>query len=124
MFAFTSLNAHSSRSHAIVMLTIAKRPVGSGASGVGGGNAVQQDASNVKVGKLFLVDLAGSERLKKSRSTGAAPSQGATPALCLYYSLYSTLQSPLSVHPIWHRQHRWSLHRFCYAWYQVLKPGT
>ena len=63
MFAFTALNAHSSRSHAIVMLTITKRPAA----------APQNRAlgQKVKVGKLFLVDLAGSERLKKSRSTGA-----------------------------------------------------
>ena len=64
MFAFTALNAHSSRSHAIVMLTIAKR-----ARGVAG--ARRGDKQRVRVGRLFLVDLAGSERLKKSRSTGA-----------------------------------------------------
>jgi hypothetical protein len=64
VFAFTNLNAHSSRSHAIVMLTIAKRPV----SAAGAKSGLAQ---KVKVGKLFLVDLAGSERLKKSRSTGA-----------------------------------------------------
>lgn len=66
VFAFTALNAHSSRSHAIVMLTIVKRP-----------KAAPQNRTvvgqKVKVGKLFLVDLAGSERLKKSRSTGAPP---------------------------------------------------
>ncbi|KAK9904052.1 hypothetical protein WJX75_003480 [Coccomyxa subellipsoidea] len=62
VFAFTALNAHSSRSHAIVMLTIMKRR-----------NAAPQNRAlgqKVKVGKLFLVDLAGSERLKKSRSVG------------------------------------------------------
>ena len=71
--AFTSLNAQSSRSHAIVMLTIAKRPVGAKTGLVEGGAkpGSRQLAHKVKVGKLFLVDLAGSERLKKSRSTGA-----------------------------------------------------
>jgi kinesin family protein 5 len=58
--AFTALNACSSRSHAVVQLTVARR-------GGGGGAAAQR----VRVGKLYMVDLAGSERLKKSRSTGA-----------------------------------------------------
>lgn len=60
--AFTALNAQSSRSHGIVMLTIIKRP-----SSTPKNRAVGQ---KVKIGKLFMVDLAGSERLKKSRSTG------------------------------------------------------
>ncbi|KAK9830355.1 hypothetical protein WJX72_011239 [[Myrmecia] bisecta] len=60
--AFTNLNAHSSRSHAIVMLTVIKRRrLGATSRG---------EVQKVKVGKLFIVDLAGSERLKKSRSTG------------------------------------------------------
>lgn len=75
MFAFTALNAHSSRSHAIVMLTITKRP-----AMAPNNRALGQ---KVKVGKLFLVDLAGSERLKKSRSTGALLSRPLlTPHLC------------------------------------------
>ena len=61
--AFTALNAQSSRSHGIVMLTIVKRP----SSATPKDRAVGQ---KVKVGRLFMVDLAGSERLKKSRSTG------------------------------------------------------
>jgi len=60
-FAFTQLNAHSSRSHAIVMLTVIKRTRASTAP---------KGDGKVKVGKLFIVDLAGSERLKKSRSEG------------------------------------------------------
>jgi len=63
-FAFTQLNAHSSRSHAIVLLTVVKRrkqAVGSPPS---------KEDCKVKVGKLFIVDLAGSERLKKSHSEG------------------------------------------------------
>ena len=62
--AFTALNAQSSRSHGIVMLTIIKRP-----SSMPKNRAVGQ---KVKIGRLFMVDLAGSERLKKSRSTGEA----------------------------------------------------
>ncbi|EIE22665.1 kinesin-domain-containing protein [Coccomyxa subellipsoidea C-169] len=75
VFAFTALNAHSSRSHAIVMLTIMKRP-----------NAAPQNRAlgqKVKVGKLFLVDLAGSERLKKSRSTGLRASEAVSINLSL-----------------------------------------
>lgn len=58
--AFTALNAASSRSHAVLMLTVVKRtPLSEGG-----------DLQRVRVGKLFMVDLAGSERLKKSGSTG------------------------------------------------------
>ena len=70
MYAFTRLNAHSSRSHALVLLTVAKRRVIAGAAGP------MPSADNVSmkanVGRLYMVDLAGSERLKKSMSTGAA----------------------------------------------------
>lgn len=60
--AFTALNAHSSRSHAVMMLSVARRKhVGGGA-----GAAIER----VQLGRLFMVDLAGSERLKKSKSTG------------------------------------------------------
>lgn len=54
--AFTELNAHSSRSHAVVIFTVVRKqmdPFGN---------------DNMTTGKLFLVDLAGSERLKKSKS--------------------------------------------------------
>ena len=64
VFAFTRLNAHSSRSHAIVMLTIIKRHRTAPGQEEG-------PLQRVKIGKLFMVDLAGSERLKKSLSTGA-----------------------------------------------------
>ncbi|EFJ28839.1 hypothetical protein SELMODRAFT_92509, partial [Selaginella moellendorffii] len=60
-FAFTRLNAHSSRSHTIAMLTVEKK-----APGI---------SEKVLVGKLFLVDLAGSERLKKSGSEGLRASE-------------------------------------------------
>lgn len=63
VFAFTRLNAHSSRSHAIVMLTIIKRHRTAPGQEEG-------PLQRVKIGKLFMVDLAGSERLKKSLSTG------------------------------------------------------
>lgn len=65
--AFTHLNAHSSRSHAIVMLTVIKRRRSSTPK------ALEQE--KLKVGKLFIVDLAGSERLKKSQSTGQRASE-------------------------------------------------
>ncbi|GAB4821469.1 hypothetical protein N2152v2_008515 [Parachlorella kessleri] len=79
--AFTALNAHSSRSHAVVMLTVIKRKsVALAGPGLQSASTLGLEASasagptaeiqRVKVGKLFLVDLAGSERLKKSKSTG------------------------------------------------------
>lgn len=60
--AFTALNAHSSRSHGVMMLSVAKR------KRVGGDSAAAIE--RVQLGRLFMVDLAGSERLKKSKSTG------------------------------------------------------
>lgn len=66
VFAFTRLNAHSSRSHAIVMLTIIKRRRTLPGQEAG-------PLQKVRIGKLFMVDLAGSERLKKSLSTGVLP---------------------------------------------------
>ncbi|KAK3245231.1 hypothetical protein CYMTET_45190 [Cymbomonas tetramitiformis] len=61
--AFTDLNAHSSRSHAVVIFTVRKW------------NRLETQqktavARNFTVGKLYLVDLAGSERLKRSGSQG------------------------------------------------------
>ncbi|KAK9853102.1 hypothetical protein WJX84_005315 [Apatococcus fuscideae] len=67
VFAFTKLNAHSSRSHAIVMLTVIKRQR---LADPDWPDAEALPVQRMKIGKLFLVDLAGSERLKKSRSTG------------------------------------------------------
>lgn len=52
----TNMNDHSSRSHAIFMITIEM-------SGVGGKKVI-------RVGKLNLVDLAGSERQSKTGTTG------------------------------------------------------
>jgi hypothetical protein len=48
--AFTHLNAHSSRSHAIIMLTIVKRR-----RHPGGSQATTPDEEKMKVGKLFIV---------------------------------------------------------------------
>lgn len=64
--AFTAMNEHSSRSHAIVILTVIKRKRLAPS---------QKAAQRVRCGKLFLVDLAGSERLKKSGSTGLRASE-------------------------------------------------
>lgn len=68
MYAFTKLNAHSSRSHALVLLTVAKRRV---IAGDGPSASADNVSMKANVGRLYMVDLAGSERLKKSMSTGA-----------------------------------------------------
>jgi len=70
--AFTNLNAHSSRSHAVLLVKIEKR------------KAQVMDEAKKKKSKpddpvdgsltystLFLVDLAGSERVKKSKATAS-----------------------------------------------------
>lgn len=51
--AFTALNAHSSRSHAVIIFTVTTR---------------SEQEGKQRSGRLYLVDLAGSERLKKSKS--------------------------------------------------------
>ncbi|CAG9460470.1 unnamed protein product [Pedinophyceae sp. YPF-701] len=61
VYACTKLNAHSSRSHAITIVTVEKRRRVSDGT---------KRPEKMVIGKLFLVDLAGSERLKKSKSEG------------------------------------------------------
>jgi len=51
------LNAHSSRSHAVLMITVSR-------------HTMQNNAPTVQRGKLLLVDLAGSERQKSTQSQG------------------------------------------------------
>jgi hypothetical protein len=80
--AFTHLNSHSSRSHAIAILTVVKARNPKFLTNAEkaelrrlekeGGPTFMQKA---KIGRLFLVDLAGSERLKKSRSVGVRQSE-------------------------------------------------
>ncbi|ORZ20530.1 kinesin heavy chain [Absidia repens] len=53
--ASTNMNAESSRSHSIVVITISQKHMETGA---------------VKSGKLYLVDLAGSEKVGKTGATG------------------------------------------------------
>ena len=92
--AFTALNAHSSRSHAVVIFTVTTRqrePLGgrsgsntcpsheesgeserrrarSGGNDVGHLGDLRHTCTRQRTGRLYLVDLAGSERLKKSKS--------------------------------------------------------
>ena len=59
--ALTQMNASSSRSHSVLLLSV-ERDAARFAAGASGGGAV---------GRLYLVDLAGSERTKRSGVTGA-----------------------------------------------------
>ena len=52
------MNEHSSRSHAIFMVTVESCDVG------------QSEENHIVVGKLNLVDLAGSERQTKTGASG------------------------------------------------------
>lgn len=52
------MNEHSSRSHAIFMITVESCDVG------------QNEEKHIVVGKLNLVDLAGSERQTKTGASG------------------------------------------------------
>lgn len=100
IFASTEMNAHSSRSHAIVIVTVFKRrkrattrnengqevtgQYGSCSLSLRNGVLQKQELTArstplptihspcraTTMGRMFLVDLAGSERLKKSKSVG------------------------------------------------------
>lgn len=74
-YAFTRMNAHSSRSHAVVIITVERRRKGAAAAAALAGKKGGAPLLTMKVGKLYLVDLAGSERLKKSMSEGQRASE-------------------------------------------------
>ncbi|XP_024400296.1 kinesin-like protein KIN-UA isoform X2 [Physcomitrium patens] len=87
--SFTKLNAHSSRSHTIVILTVekkAKYKTSEQKAELADRRRVSScfvESERVLVGKLFLVDLAGSERLKKSGSEGIRASEAMSVNLSL-----------------------------------------
>lgn len=96
-FAFTKLNAHSSRSHTIVILTVEKKAryhTNEQKAELAKRRRMSScflESERVLVGKLFLVDLAGSERLKKSGSEGIRASEAMSVNLsltCLVSSIF------------------------------------
>lgn len=72
--AATEMNEHSSRSHAMFMVTIEQQPKIVDQSAVSGDQSINDIEANkqriIKVGKLNLIDLAGSESQKKTNSFG------------------------------------------------------
>ncbi|CAK90171.1 unnamed protein product (macronuclear) [Paramecium tetraurelia] len=72
--AFTNLNAHSSRSHSMLVIKVDKRQSKQHSRSMTISKKPKTDESILQsgncVGTLYLVDLAGSERIKKSRATG------------------------------------------------------
>lgn len=66
--ASTGMNAHSSRSHAILILRIERKdfPVANPNPGTSPASPTQM----IKISNLYLVDLAGSERVKKAKVMG------------------------------------------------------
>lgn len=67
--AFTNLNAHSSRSHAVLLVKIEKRKAQKVDEGKKGKKGKDEVDGSLTYSTLFLVDLAGSERVKKSKAT-------------------------------------------------------
>lgn len=67
--AFTNLNSHSSRSHAVLLVKIEKRKTQ--LIDVGKSKKIKEEDidGSLTYSILFLVDLAGSERVKKSKAT-------------------------------------------------------
>lgn len=70
--ASTSMNARSSRSHAIFTITLEQTLAGGGEGGEGGAAQLQRRTSRV-----HLVDLAGSERAKRTGAEGSRLKEGA-----------------------------------------------
>ena len=70
--AATQMNATSSRSHAILMLTITRT-----STTVSDQDGKEVTTTSVKTGKLSLVDLAGSERAASTGATGDTLTEGA-----------------------------------------------
>lgn len=62
--AYTKMNAHSSRSHAVICTRITKRPKADKKAE----KSVESEDKTCTKSMLFLVDLAGSERVKKSKA--------------------------------------------------------
>lgn len=61
----TAANKTSSRSHAVLQVTVKQR------------NRIRNTMQEVRVGKLFLVDLAGSERAANTHNRGKRMVEGA-----------------------------------------------
>ena len=74
-FGVTNMNAHSSRSHVIVRLTIEGRKVAKPSSTPLRKNWGKDKATIIST--LNLVDLAGSERVEKSGTSGTSLREGA-----------------------------------------------
>jgi kinesin family member 5 len=68
--AFTSMNAHSSRSHAVYMVKIEKRVKYTPDQLEELEKKGEMPDQSMTKSTLYLVDLAGSERVKKSRASG------------------------------------------------------
>jgi kinesin family protein 5 len=68
--AFTNMNAHSSRSHAVYMVKIERRRKYT-EKDIDSGNIDKSMVQSI----LNLVDLAGSERIKKTQATGSRLSE-------------------------------------------------
>lgn len=69
--AFTSMNSHSSRSHAVYMIKVEKRVKYSGEQLEELEKRGEKPDQSMTKSTLYLVDLAGSERVSKSKAAGS-----------------------------------------------------
>lgn len=84
----TNMNEHSSRSHAILIVTVECSETG------------PDDQSHIRVGRLNLVDLAGSERQSKTGSEGQRFREATkiNLSLCALGNVIGALTDPQSAH--------------------------
>lgn len=68
--ASTGMNAHSSRSHAILILRIERKDFPGVGMNPSTGTSTSAPTQMIKISNLYLVDLAGSERVKKAKVMG------------------------------------------------------
>lgn len=97
MVGATDMNEHSSRSHAIFMITVEQQQSTGNNPMVGRKQLRGEEKRVIRVGKLNLVDLAGSERQRKTNSLGQRQRESIKINLSLS-ALGNVINSLMTVH--------------------------